>query len=146
MSPDIDQRRLARDVARRMDRRRMQRKLMLYVALVGAIVLAILYGTCGRGWGLGGKGAGEGGGGAGAGTAAPAVDAGPRRCTIKLAPEGLTVDGKPATREEAVKICKATQGADVTVTGDTRQGDWDDLRAALDAAGITIYKREPKSR
>jgi hypothetical protein len=146
MSRDIDQRRLARDVARRMDRRRLQRKMVLWTGLLAAIVLAVTYLTCGQGWGIGGKGKGEGEGGAGT-AVKPAVDAKPRRCSIKLSPEGITVDGKQASREEAVKLCKGKhlQGADVTVTGDTRQGDWDDLRGALDAAGITIFKREPKS-
>ena len=29
----------------------------------------------------------------------------------------------------------------VTVTGDARQGDWDELRAALQAVGVKIYIR-----
>jgi hypothetical protein len=29
------------------------------------------------------------------------------------------------------------------VAGDARRGDWDDLKAALDAAKIDIFKKEP---
>jgi hypothetical protein len=32
----------------------------------------------------------------------------------------------------------------VTVTGDARQGDWDELRAALDEAAIPYLTREPR--
>lgn len=128
---------LANDVAKQLDRRRMRRRLLALGVIVGAIVLAVLYLTCGHGWGLGGSGKGKGEG-AGSGTA---VDPGPRRCVIRVTAAGITLGGKPATREAVVKACKATTGADVVVTGDARQGDWDELRAALETANIVIYKR-----
>ncbi len=110
----------------------------MFAVLAAAIAAAILYGTCGHGWGFG-KG---GGGGAGLHpVAAIATDAGPHRCAIRVAAGGITVDGKPRSRDQAVAACKATTGADVVVTGDARQGDWDDLRAALTAAHITIETR-----
>ena len=49
--------------------------------------------------------------------------------------------GKPATRTKAVAACKSTTGADVIVTGDAREGDWRDLRTALEAAHVPIYAR-----
>ncbi|MBS1124283.1 MAG: hypothetical protein H6Q90_6511 [Deltaproteobacteria bacterium] len=138
-------RKFAKVVAKELDRRRMRRKIVLLVLLAAAIVLAVLYGTCGGGWGLGGgKGSGAGSGPGSATALAVLPDAGARRCTILIAATGITVDGAPSTREQAVARCKATTGADVIVAGDTRQGDWDALRAALDAAGIEVFKREGK--
>ena len=136
--PAVDKN-LAKDVAKHLDRRQRRRKILLYGGLAAAIVLAVLYGTCGGGWGLG-KGSGSGDG------ARPAMstsDAGPRRCTVKVAAGGITVDGTAATRDEAVARCKATTGADVTVTNGARHGDWEDLRAALTAAGVEIFTRDP---
>ncbi|HEY5936377.1 MAG TPA: hypothetical protein VIU61_17115, partial [Kofleriaceae bacterium] len=112
-----------------------------------AIALAIMYGTCGRGWGLGaGKGDGDGeGSGPGSGKAlveGPLVDAGPVRCSIFIASEGITVDNKKVTREEAVAACKAAGAqADVTVAGDVVQKDWDALEQALSAAGVAWSKQ-----
>jgi hypothetical protein len=144
--PTITNRKFAKDVAKELDRRGMRRKFLLVLALASAIVLALYYGTCGGGWGLGGKGKGSGAG-QGPGSPTPLAsldDAAARRCTVLIAATGITVDGAPSTRDEAVTRCKATAGADVIVTGDTRQGDWDDLRSAFDAAGIVVFKREPK--
>ena len=130
----------AKDIAKQLDRRQMRRKLLVLAAVVAAIIAAITYLTCGQGFGLGGKGKGSGSGaGSGPGSAI-AVDAGPRRCEIRIAASGTTVDGNIATPEQIVTICKATTGADVVVTGDARQGDWDTLRAALEAANIPIEK------
>lgn len=146
-APKLD-RRVARDVAKHLDRRRLRRKLLFWAALLGAIVLAALYLTCGRGWGLGGKGKGAGSGaGSGPGSAAPllsVVDAGPRRCEVRIAASGISVDGKPATVAEAVTACKTGMAAEVLVTGGARRGDWADLKAAFDGAGIQILRIEPK--
>ena len=128
----------AKDVAKQLDRRRLRRKLALWAAFIALIALAVSYVTCGQGFGLGGKGKGKGEG-PGSGSAKVVTDAGPTRCAVRIAAAGITVDGKPATRDAAVTACKATSGADVVVTGDARQGDWDDLKAALEAAGVTIY-------
>ena len=139
MTSRADDKQLAKDVAKQLDRRRFRRRVLFLAAFVGAIVIAVLYLTCGRGWGIGGAGKGEG---SGPGTATPAADAGPRRCAIRVTATGLIVDGKPAARDAAVAACKGTEGADVVVTGDARQGDWDDLRAALEAAGIPIFTKQ----
>jgi hypothetical protein len=149
--PPVD-RRFAKDVAKHLDRRRMRRRLLLWALLVGAIVFAALYGTCGRGFGLFGAGAGAGAGkgkgsGAGASTAQPLltpVDAGPRRCSLRVAASGITADGAPATVAQAVAACKGATAAEVLVTGGARQGDWEDLKAALDTAGIPILRAEPR--
>ena len=137
-----EDRRFAKDVAKHLDRRRVRRKVALYTGLAGAIALAVTYLTCGHGWGVGGKGEGSG---AGPGNGQTVVgDAGPKRCAVRVTAKGITVDGKPATRPQVIEKCKATGGAEVVVTGDARQGDWDELKAALEAAKIEILRREPK--
>jgi len=125
----------AKAVAKQLDRRQRRRRLLVVAVAITAIVLAVLYLRCGRGWGLGGKGAGS-------GTAPGTADASPHRCAIRVAAHGLTVDGVAASRDEVVAACKATTGADVVVTGEARQGDWDDLRAALEAAHVAVFLRE----
>jgi len=129
---------LAKDVASELEWRRRRRKLLFLVVWAAAIAAAVLWLQCGRGWGTGGKGAGKG---AGSGGAAVAPAAGPKRCVVRVSAEGIVVDGKKLSRDEAVAACKQTEGALITVTGDARQGDWDDLKAALDGAGVKIYTR-----
>lgn len=127
---------LAKDVAKNLDRRRMRRRAVTFVGLAAAIALAVTYLTCGRGWGIGGTGKGE----SEALGSAIVRDARPRRCMIRISAAGITVDGKPAKQKAAIAACKDTAGADVVVTGDARQGDWDDLRTALEHANIAVYK------
>jgi hypothetical protein len=129
---------LARDVASELDSRRRRRKVGFYGALIAAIVAAFTYLRCGSGWGTGGKGAGKG---AGTGVAGSAQTPGPKRCVVRIAAAGITVDGKEMKRDEAVAACRKTEGALITVTGDARQGDWDELRTALEAADVKIYTR-----
>lgn len=135
--------RFVKDVAAHVDRRAMRRKLLGWAVVIGAIVAAVLYARCGSGFGFGkGKGKGDGKG-SGSAVVAP-VDPGPRLCAIRVAAAGITVDGKPATRDEAIRVCRTTEGASVLVTGDARQGDWDELRAALEASAIPYEVREPR--
>ncbi len=137
---------LARDVAKQLDRRRMRRRLLVWTMLLAAVVVAAMYATCGSGFGLGGAGPGSGEG-AGPGSGEIKALAGPQRCAIRVAASGITVDGKPALRDEAVAACAKAAGADVVITGDAREGDWNDLRSALGTAGITdIVVHEPPRR
>ncbi|MBL9016988.1 MAG: hypothetical protein JNL83_22555 [Myxococcales bacterium] len=126
---------LAKDVARQLDRRQLRRKLLIWGLVIAAIVAAILFVTCGRGWGLGGAGKGE-----GSGSSVPA-DAGPKRCAIRVTATGITLDGVASTRDAIVSAC-AGATADVVVTGDARQGDWDDLKAALERANIPVFLKQ----
>jgi len=132
---------LAKDVATELERRKRNRRLMLLLVIAALAAAAVMFVTCGKGWGLGG------GSGTGTGTGpapqpiASTADAGPRRCAIRVSADGISVDGTTRTRDEAVAACKATEGAVVTVTGDARQGDWDELRAALEAVGVKIFMR-----
>src|SRR5262249_11372601 len=91
-----------------------------------------------------GSGLGLGGGGDEADPSSVRSLTGPRRCAIRVAPAGITVDGKPMSRDEAVAACKATAGADAVITGDAREGDWRALRAARETAGVKdIYVHQP---
>jgi hypothetical protein len=132
-------RKLARDVARQIERRRIRRRLLALTAAGILCILAIAYLRCAGGWGPGG--------GKGSGTrakqaaTAPVPDAGASRCDVRVDAEGIRLAGQPATRDQAVWACRAAGGADVVVTGAARQGDWDDLRAAFEAAGITVFVR-----
>lgn len=130
----IDHKRLALEL----DRRRMRRRLLTLFVLLGAAIAAALYLRCGKGFGTGSSGEG------GKGIATIPADAGPKRCNLRLTGTGLTLDGKPVTRDTAIVACKRTAGADVLITGDARQGDWDDLRGALEAASIQFFTREPR--
>ena len=126
--------RFARDVAREMHRQQRRRRMLLWLLLLAAVGAAAMYLRCGQGWGIGGFGTGNGEG-EGQGTKS-VVDTGPKTCAVRIAKDGITVDGKPMSRDEAVDACKATTGVDVLRTGDSRQGDWEELRAALEAAGV----------
>lgn len=126
----------AKDVAKELEKRSRRRKLTWFAVVAALIALAVSYLQCGSGFGLGGgkgKGAGEGSG--------TVNSPEPARCTIRVSAEGIFVNGAKTTRDEAVKQCNKTDGAMVTVTGDARQGDWDELRAALEAVGVKIYLR-----
>jgi len=143
--PTVD-RRLAKDVAKHLDRRRMRRKVLVWMLLVAALVIAALYLRWGGGWGLFGKGKGDGKG-EGPGSVQTLVspaDAGPRRCQVRVAAEGITADGKQVTVEEAVAACKGAATVEVFVTGGAREGDREDLEAAFDRAGIQYLRVRPK--
>lgn len=131
---------LAKDVATELDRRRRRRRLAFLTLWAAVIAALLLYLRCGQGWGIGGKGAGDGAGkGPGSGSAEVAR---PKNCIVRVSAEGITVDGARMTRDQAVAACKQTEGALVTVTGDARQGDWDELKAALDAAHVAVFTRD----
>ena len=129
---------LARDVASELERRRRRRRVLSLLVVAAAIAAALLYLRCGAGWGTGGKAPGKG---PGTGVVGSAATPGPKRCVVRVTVEGISVDGKLMKQPEAVAACKATEGALITVTGDARQGDWDDLRTALEGAGVQIFKR-----
>lgn len=133
---------LAKDVASELERRRRRRRMMLLLVWAALIVAALLYLRCGKGWGTGGKTPGAGGAVTAVGSgAAETKTSGPKRCVVRISAQGITVDGKRMVREDAVTACKQTEGALITVTGDARQGDWDELRTALEQAGVPIFTR-----
>lgn len=133
--------------------------------LAALILMALAYLRCGSGFGLGGGwGVGDDedqreGQGSGAGTgmitrqddpkAPPSPLVGeqpaPARCQLRLDGNGLWLLG--ATGQEqveaaaAVAACQRAGGADVVVTGDAKQGAWDELKRALDEAGVASFVR-----
>jgi hypothetical protein len=125
-------RQLARDVARQLDRRGTRRRLTRWTALLALVIAAAAYLRFGGGLGALGLGAGDTG------------DTGderrplarPERCAIRVSAAGITVGGKAMTRDTAVAACKDAPGADVVVTGDAPERAWQDLQAALQAAGV----------
>lgn len=134
-------RQFAKDVAKELDRRQRRRKVLVLGGGIVAIVLAVLYARCGGGWGLG-DGAGSGSGaGPGSGSAAAVMA---KRCEVRVAKTGITVENQPAKVADVVTACKKTGAADVVVTGDAREGDWDELRKALEAAKVDISLRRPR--
>lgn len=129
---------LTKDVAKELERRKRRRRLVALAVWIAAIVAAVLYLRCGSGWGTGGAGPGSGGKQAAPGTVDPN-----KRCQLKVDAAGVMLENKRMHREEAVEICKRTTGAEVTVTGDAREGDWAQLRAALTAAHVDVIVHEP---
>ena len=123
----------AKDVARELDHRHRRRRLVILLGWAVLVALAALYLRCGRGWGLGA------GGGTGTGHGSGSAAAVPHRCQVRVTAKGLELEGKPATQDAIVSGC--AQGVDVVVTGDARQGDWDALRGALDAAHVPTFVR-----
>jgi hypothetical protein len=126
-----------------MSRKEPRRKgrLLIWAAIAGLVALAILYWRCGGGFGIG---AGDSvGRGKGVGDVAKVVDAGPTTCKLRLSSVGITVDGRKVTEAEAVAACKAAGAAEIVVTGDAKQGEWESLRGALDEAGVRKSLTEP---
>lgn len=124
----------AKEVARELDRRHRRRRLIILGGWALLVVLAALYLRCGRGWGVGGGSGGTGGGSGSAAQPAPS-----QRCQVRVTAKGTELEGKPATAGEIVAAC--ARGVEVVVTGDARQGDWDTLRSALDAAHVPTFTR-----
>ncbi len=136
-----------RSATERLRRRGRLRRLLFWGIAIGAIVAAVLLIRCGGGFGFGkGKGLGTGsslrsGSGTGTGASTGSGASTPVRCAVRVDAIGITVDGKPADIAGAVESCRVAGGADVTVVGDARQGTWEALQAALDAAGVATHIR-----
>ncbi len=67
------------------------------------------------------------------------------RCQLRLDSSGLWLSNASgqarADVSAAVTMCKEAGGAEVVVTGEAKQGAWDELRGALDAAGVPVFVR-----
>ena len=111
---------IARELDRRQARRRWRRHGLAAGATDGAVLLAMLYLHVGHP----------------SGSPAPAVPP-----TVRLSSTGLTIDGTTATVTAVVTACQRAGSCSVIVTGDARQGDVDQLLAALHASGVNFTSR-----
>lgn len=72
------------------------------------------------------------------GSPAPRPAAHARRCTLRISPRGIFVDGDPMSRVDAVAYCKRTEGALVRIEDGAPATEWDQTRAALQREGVAI--------
>ena len=129
---------LAKDVAKELEARARRRKLIMLAVWIALVVAAVMYLRCGQGWGTGGSGSGN-----GQGIVAP--DHAKQRCQVRLDGKGVTLDGSAMSKERAVELCaRRGGGAEVTVTGDAREGDWAQMRGMLGAARVDIVVHQPQ--
>jgi hypothetical protein len=131
------------------------------LVLLAILAAAIMYLRCGDELGLGGGGSSVGDGDGKSSVAdrdgdrsdepgeksdvRPAVGSAARkqaRCALRLDAAGLTLDGIPTGLEKAVKECKESGGAELTVTGDALFGESEKIRRALDEGGVEVFVRE----
>ena len=114
-----------------------------------AILAALILGGLGLGWARCGMGQGQGdGAGEGPKTAADiprestAADAGPPTCSLRVASDGtISAGADQVTLDQAVARCKGAAVATVRAAGNAPFGAVQDLRKALEEAGIAV--REP---
>jgi hypothetical protein len=112
--------------------------------LAGLLALALGYLRCSGELGLGGGGSVSKGKEPVTSPPAPRED-GQLRCQLRLDGAGLWLLGPTGQLQTevaaAVASCKVSAGADVVITGEARQGAWDELRAELAAAGVAVFVR-----
>lgn len=132
--------------------RRKRRKAPLAALVVALLILlAFLLGDC---FGLG-KGDGDGDGevppqalmppvDASDAGAPPTADAQPQvpRCELFLAKEGLQLNGRPSTIEDAARACKDSERAILRVTGDAITGTYKQLVQTFKDADIPIAEEK----
>lgn len=107
------------------------------VAIVGGGALLLLLLFRGKGWGLGGSGGDAHGDGANApitGTTAPRTP-----CRVRIAADGIQVDGVPADLATTTARCRVAGSADVRATGAAITGVIADVVDALQAAGVQVW-------
>jgi hypothetical protein len=104
------------------------------VALVGggaALLWLLLHGGGGFGLGRGGSTIGA------SGKADKLAKVTPVK--VRLASDGVTVDGQATDIPGAAALVKARGAADVVITGAAKQGTADELVKALRATGATVW-------
>jgi hypothetical protein len=120
------------------------KKLSWIIVIAAAlIVLGLILGWWRWGMGRGGGGGGIPIGGTGQGEEreeAPETppSPAPARCELRLDADGLTIDGKPGTIVDAVRVCLRSGEALLRVVGDAPYGVYQELRRALEQAKVKI--------
>lgn len=134
-----------------MSRRRQQRstggRLLIWAFVLGLLAAALMYLRCGEGFGFGpGGGDKDEGEGDRAVEEAlrPAVGGEPAgRCQLRVDAKGVTLDGKATELDAVVAACKKAGGAELVATGDAVYGTVEELKTALDRAGVPVLVRDP---
>ena len=76
--------------------------------------------------------------------AAPEREAAPPPpCELRLDRRGLWRNDQLIDTKAAIAACEPARHANLVVTGDARQGDYDDLEEALVSAGIRVSTLRP---
>jgi len=65
----------------------------------------------------------------------------PARCSIRVTERAIYVDGDRVPRGRALAICRQRSTALVEIVDEVMSREWDELRAALVGAGVTIMIR-----
>jgi len=133
-----------------MSRRRQQRgsggRLLIWAFVLGLLVAALMYLRCGEGLGFGPGGGDDDDNGRAEKKQEmrPAVSEPVRRCQLRVDAKGVTLDGKLSEIDAAVAACKDSGGgAELTATGAAKYGTVEELKAALDEAGVPVLVRDP---
>jgi hypothetical protein len=132
-----------------MAKKKKKKKLRLLI-LGGLVAAAILLGWCGRGW-LGGGDSGDERKKADEAKVRPAVavavDAGSApRCRLRVDKAGVHLNGAVSSVEAVVAACKAVGEAELLVTGEAKYGSVEELKDALEKAGVRIFTAGAKPR
>src|SRR5262245_30909888 len=69
------------------------------------------------------------------------TDAEPMRCLLRISTRGIFVDGDLMSRAAAITICKRRAGATVVLEEDAPKATWDQIRAELEHAHVSILMR-----
>lgn len=129
------------------DSRRSRSRWALRGALAGLVAAAIAVLRCAPGIGLGGGGEGSE---EQVAKETPEPVPAALRCQLRLDRGGLwllTATGQTAaTIEQALAACRTAGGADVVLTGEAKQGSWEELRSALEAAKVPAFVRGAAER
>jgi hypothetical protein len=133
-----------------MSRRRQQRgsggRLLIWAFVLGLLAAALMYLRCGEGLGFGPGGGDDGDHGRAEEKQdlRPAVGEATGRCRLRVDGKGITLNGKRSEIDGAVEACKqAGGGAELTATGAAKHGTVEELKAALDKAGVSVLERDP---
>jgi len=126
---------------RRRNQRSMGGRLLIWCLLLGLLVAGLLYLRCGDGLGFGPGGDGK----------ERQVEEAELRpavgntlpCQLRVDAGGLTLDGQKAEIEGAIAACKQSGRAELLVTGDAVFGTVEEVKSALERAGVTLLVREP---
>lgn len=65
------------------------------------------------------------------------------RCTLRISPKGIYVDGNPTTRAAALTACKRSAGAVVVLEDKAPIEEWRAIENELRRGGVAVHMRGP---